>query len=1155
VTGQKLTSGEKRALALWVLAGIVGVVFAYKYYFQAFPEASVNFKISRSEVLNRARDFVTGLGGDLGGYRSAVAFDVNENAKTYLERELGLQRANEIMASEVSVWYWDVRFFKPLEEEEYHVRVSPGGQVVGYRHHIPEAQVSASLEQTAALRLAEKYLETNQHVNLSDWNFLADDANETHKPNRIDWGFTWEKKDFRAKDAPDRLSVTVQGTAIGDSTEYLKVPEAWERSFKQLRSGNDTLALAFTIPYLLLLGAAVWLGIKLTQTGQTRWKPAIWVGVLAATLLILQNLNDWPLWGSSYDTTQSYGSFIALKIGLAILVAGATAVTITLALPAAEPLYRASQPGRVRLYELFTMRGVRTREFFSSAVVGLCLAAAHIGYVVGFYVVAGHFGAWAPQDISYEESVNTLFPWISGAAIGLLAATNEEFTFRLFAIPFFKRVTGLRWIAVILPAFLWSFLHSNYPQEPAYIRGIEIGLIGIVAGLVMLRWGILATLIWHYTVDASLVGLLLIRSNSMYFRISGVVVALAAVAPLLFSAISYLARGGFEEDSDLLNERKPVDLTLGARPVRVPGEAATARYRPLSRALVGGVGICVAIGGLAVWKAKTPGIGDYLRLSTHPASVRAISDALMRQRGLNPNAFHHSVTLVDITDPSTNEYLRERVGIPALNRIYESQVPGALWRVRYFRDRQAEEFAVILRPDGSMHSFHHVMAEDAPGASLAKEDAIRKGETYLKEKKGIDLAQWKLVEATSDKRPHRVDYMLTWQANRALDEDTKEGSASDAERAYKRIELQVLGDEATSFRTYIKIPEEWRRKHEELSLGRVFLSWVLPIGLLLGGTLTVLVLFLKNLKSEAAKSIPWRRILWWSGWGLAAYAVAFFLGNRIPALLAAYDTAIPLKAALGILAVGFVVGGPLYLGLIALLFGMAWYFALGAVDRESLPAWAKAPGAYYRDALLIGIGGAIGFAGLMRLLGLAGQLWPTAHRLADASFGQDLDAILPAGAVFASAILRGLVGAGLICAIAAFIAGQAKRPWLRALLFVLAAVALVGGSWGSPEDFAKQLLARIIQLGAVALGVRYVMRINALGCVLAIVFLTLLQGAGEMLRQADSFYRLNGYALVLLLLAVVSWPLLKWIRQAGGAGTAGTAQFQAARNNVGANPL
>jgi len=105
------------------------------------------------------------------------------------------------------------------------------------------------------------------------------------------------------------------------------------------------------------------------------------------------------------------------------------------------------------------------------------MAAAHIGYVVVFYVVVQrYFGAWAPQEINYQDSVNTLAPWLAGAAIGLLASTNEEFTFRLFAIPFFQRLTGSRWIAVILPAFMWSFLHSNYPQEPPYIRGIEIGL-------------------------------------------------------------------------------------------------------------------------------------------------------------------------------------------------------------------------------------------------------------------------------------------------------------------------------------------------------------------------------------------------------------------------------------------------------------------------------------------------------------------------------------------------------------------------------------------------------------------------------------------------------------------------------------------------------
>jgi len=186
-----------------------------------------------------------------------------------------------------------------------------------------------------------------------------------------------------------------------------------------------------------------------------------------AALLFLQNLNNWPLWGSTYDTNQSYGSFIVLRIGSAILVSILTALTITLVLPSAEPLYRASQPNRLQLGKIFTLRGLCSKEFFSAAVVGLSLAAVHIGYVVGFYVIAQRYGAWAPQELNYEDSVNTLFPWISGAAIGLLASTNEEFTFRLFAIPFFERLTRSRWIAVIVPAFLWSFLHSNLPARAA----------------------------------------------------------------------------------------------------------------------------------------------------------------------------------------------------------------------------------------------------------------------------------------------------------------------------------------------------------------------------------------------------------------------------------------------------------------------------------------------------------------------------------------------------------------------------------------------------------------------------------------------------------------------------------------------------------------
>src|SRR2546429_3019437 len=55
VTGDRLTGSEKRALLLWVAAGILGLLFAHKYFFRAFPEASVNFRSEERRVGKECR--------------------------------------------------------------------------------------------------------------------------------------------------------------------------------------------------------------------------------------------------------------------------------------------------------------------------------------------------------------------------------------------------------------------------------------------------------------------------------------------------------------------------------------------------------------------------------------------------------------------------------------------------------------------------------------------------------------------------------------------------------------------------------------------------------------------------------------------------------------------------------------------------------------------------------------------------------------------------------------------------------------------------------------------------------------------------------------------------------------------------------------------
>ncbi len=1159
MAGDRLTGSEKRALLLWVAAGIIGIVFAQKYFFRAFPEASVNFQVSREEALTRAQKFVGGLGEDVSGYRSAIVFNVDDNAKTYLERELGLQEANRLMSSELNIWFWDVRFFKPLQQEEFRVHVNPAGQIVSYEHTIEESRGEPSLVRAAAQSAAQDYLVTKLGVDLKGWDFLPEEANSNKRPNRLDWSFTWEKHRFSTAarsaseswnlskilhDAPYRLKVSMQGDRIGGSEEFLQVPEAWQRSFARLRSGNDTLALVFTLPYLLLLGAAVWLAIQLTKSGETRWGAAIKLGALAAVMLFLQSLNDWPLWGAGYDTKDPYSSFILSQVGRALLLAVATAITITLVLPAAEPLYRKSQPGQLRLGEIFSLRGLRSKEFFSSSVVGLCLAAAHIGFIVAFYIVATRLGAWAPQELNYTDSVNTAFPWISGVAIGLLASMNEEFTFRLFAIPFFMKFTRSRWVAVIVPAFLWSFLHSNYPQEPAYIRGIEIGIVGIVAGLVMLRWGIAATLIWHYTVDASLVGMLLIRSNSLYFKISGLVVAAAAVAPLGFACISYLTRGEFEADEGLLNRAEQAPETaVTSEPEAAVSEEKSSGYSALAPRTIALLGVCLLAGGVLTWRLKPQSIGDYLKLSLNGRTALARADGIMRQRGLDPNSYYHAAVFVEIADPVVNEFLRERVGIAGVNAIYAERVPAALWRVRYFRDSQPEEFAVILRPDGTLHSVRHTLAEEAAGASLTKEEAVARAEKFLREEKKLDLKKWTLVDAESEKQPHRIDHSLTWQENDPLDAAAS-GSAGAEDHAHARIEVQVLGDEVTNYRTYVKIPDEWRRKQEEGSLFRTIFNYGVRVLFFGGVGLTGLILFLKNLRSEPSRTIPWKRIGKWCLLGLAGYALEIAFGNAYADILSGYKTAISLKIWLGTSAVVELLFAPVVLGGIGLLFGVGWFYGSRAFGEGRLPSRARMPGEYYRDALCIGLGGAAGLVGLERFLSAVSAHWPTLHRSVGAAFGQDYDATLPAASILGWSILHSLLMTGLVVAVAAFVAAQVRQPGLRVFLLLAGALSLVGGGWGSPADFGQRFLTQFIVLSILALGVRYIMGFNILGCFLIVAGASLLGGAAELLSQADRFYKENGYVLLVALVLLFAWPLAAWrmgeaTKIAGDAPTAG----------------
>jgi hypothetical protein len=372
---------------------------------------------------------------------------------------------------------------------------------------------------------------------------------------------------------------------------------------------------------------------------------------------------------------------------------------------------------------------------------------------------------------------------------------------------------------------------------------------------------------------------------------------------------------------------------------------------------------------------------------------------------------------------------------------------------------------------------------------------------------------------------------LTWQQKTVLDALDSSVSSS-ADHAFARVEVVVLGDEVTNYRTYIKIPDEWRRKHEEFSLARIILGYAVPILFVGGLVIIVLIVFLMNLRSDAARSIPWKRLARWALWGLGAYALMLAFGDFVPNALNAYKTAIPLKTMLGITAISALLGALFSYGFLALLFGAAWYYGTRAFAEERLPSWAGMPAAYYRDALFIGLGGTAAWVGLDAISKWINLHWPSAQQAAGASFGASLDSAIPAATIIGSAVRGGLMWTALVALAASFIASLIRPIWMRAGVFALVVLSLGGfaSNWSDPRDVAMKMVIAVMWIVAIDVTVRYVVRFNVLGYFLILASLVLLAGASELLGQPDHFYRVNGYGVLTALAVLLVWPLFAWSR-------------------------
>ncbi len=366
---EKLDRRDLRFLGACLLAIAAGALVAGSLFKKAFPEASIEFRVNRGEARVVAERFLAGQGYSTAGAHFAGEFDVDETAKVYLERELGLEKAGAIYGRAAKVWQWRMRWFRSGVKEEQLVAVSPLGELIGFRSVLKEDAPGARLTEEQARAKALAFLATR---GLSASALTPVEATPVARPHRSDWKFVDEKKDVRFAGATVRFETTVSGDRITAWSEFVHVPEQWERDYQKLRSKNEAAGEVATAGLFLTILAMLAVLVRKIVLKDVRWGLVAAFGGIAFVLALLSSWNELPLTLFHYDTASPLSAYMTNQILLGVLAAIATAAGIALVVAAAEPIYRERFPRQLSLAGAFSARGIQSKALLPKRRPRLC---------------------------------------------------------------------------------------------------------------------------------------------------------------------------------------------------------------------------------------------------------------------------------------------------------------------------------------------------------------------------------------------------------------------------------------------------------------------------------------------------------------------------------------------------------------------------------------------------------------------------------------------------------------------------------------------------------------------------------------------------------------------------------------------------------------
>ena len=503
---------KKLPIREWSFFILVAAFSIYVWSVLSYPQFSfIDLSVNRSQATECAEEYLVSRGVDPKEFTRAVVFGSDDWSDRYLQKTIGIDGEKDfIRQHHYELFFWKVRFYKQLEKEEYKVRISPGsGEVIGFTHLIEDTVKRPLLEKRKARDLAEDFFRQSYGVDFNDYLFHEEKAKRLE--NRTDYNFFWEKEGVYIPWKKDEggakllIGATVSGEEIRSfNNGSLDIPEKFQRFIAKEAVLGEYLITIHHLITIFLIAFATFLFLRrrddIVACLCRRWFSFLAVLIIALNLIAFFNNIQEVFY--AYPTSASMGSFLGilfLKVAFNLAILGFLIIA-----PGLSGELLASEVMPERPYSTF--RHYLSSSFYSRAAArGVSLGYCFFFILIGlqsllFYLGQRFLGVWK-EWYNFTQFSSSYLPFLMALAVGITASFKEEVLFRLFGISWAKKYFKSTALAILLTALIWGIGHTQYAVYPVWFRGVEVTVMGILFGVIFIKYGIIPVIVAHYLFD------------------------------------------------------------------------------------------------------------------------------------------------------------------------------------------------------------------------------------------------------------------------------------------------------------------------------------------------------------------------------------------------------------------------------------------------------------------------------------------------------------------------------------------------------------------------------------------------------------------------------------------------------------------------------